>query len=71
MDRQRVSSSNVASVGYDPDTQTLEVEFNSGSIYEYYNVPKDVHEGLMNAPSHGQYLNARIKKGGYKYKQTR
>ena len=32
--RQRVNSSTVASIGYDPATAILEVEFVNGSIYD-------------------------------------
>ena len=35
MERQAVSSSNIASVGYDPNSETLEVEFlKSGKVYD-------------------------------------
>jgi hypothetical protein len=71
MNRQPVSSSSVTSVGYDSSTSTLEIEFNSGSIYQYLNVPSSVHSGLMNAPSHGQYFDAYVKKAGYAYRQIR
>jgi hypothetical protein len=39
MDRTPVSSSNLSSVGYDPDEQILEIEFNGGRVYQYYDVP--------------------------------
>ena len=42
MYRQPVSSSNLASVGYDASSMTLEVGFNNGSVYQYYNVPANV-----------------------------
>ena len=61
MERQSVSSSNIASIGYDANSQTLEVEFKSGRIYQYYNVPLSEYNGLMNASSHGKYLNQYIK----------
>jgi KTSC domain len=62
MERQAVSSSNIASVGYDPHSETLEVEFlKSGKVYEYYNVPAFMHERLMEAPSVGVFFNAEIK----------
>jgi KTSC domain len=60
MNRDPVASSNVASVGYDPDSETLEVEFTNGSIYQYFNVPNHLHEQFMMAPSKGQFLNAYI-----------
>ncbi|MDL1968714.1 MAG: KTSC domain-containing protein [Deltaproteobacteria bacterium] len=61
MDRQPVSSSNIASIGYDNDTEVLEVEFLSGSVYEYRNVPSVVYEQLMSAASHGSYFNREIR----------
>ncbi len=61
MNRRVVSSSNVASVGYDPASQTLEVEFLSGSVYQYYDVPAHIFENMMQAPSKGVFLNANIK----------
>jgi hypothetical protein len=70
MYRTPVSSSNLASVGYDASTQVLEVEFNDRSIYQYFGVPSEVYEGLMSASSHGQYLDRVIKKGGYSYRQV-
>jgi hypothetical protein len=69
MERQAVSSSNLASVGYDPDSETLEVEFNNGRIYQYYNVPLFMYERLMQAGSIGTFLNTQIK-GSYAYSQV-
>jgi nucleoside phosphorylase len=66
-----VSSSNIAAIGYDPQRLILEVDFLNGSTYRYYDVPQYHYEGLMNAPSHGRYLDAYIKKGGYRYTQIK
>ncbi len=68
MNRTPVASSNVASVGYDPNTMTLEVEFMNGSVYQYFDVPETVYQGLMNASSIGTYLNQNIK-ANYRYTQ--
>ncbi|MBK7181096.1 MAG: KTSC domain-containing protein [Chloroflexi bacterium] len=40
MKRTAVSSSNLASVGYDPARQSLEIEFTTGRVYEYFDVPQ-------------------------------
>lgn len=56
MQRQPVSSSNIVSIGYDESSQILEVEFKSGGIYQYYNIPKDAHETFMSAGSKGRYF---------------
>lgn len=61
MDREPVISSNLVSVGYSPESETLEVEFKGGTVYQYYNVPAVVHEQLMSAPSHGEYFAAHIR----------
>jgi hypothetical protein len=68
--RTQVSSSNLASVGYDPATLILEIEFLSGRIYHYYGVPETVYQGLMEAESHGKYFNQFVKNGGYSYERV-
>ncbi len=40
MDRTSVTSSNIRSIGYDPRSKILEVEFTSGDIYQYFNIQK-------------------------------
>lgn len=69
MNRQPVSSSNIASIGYDADSQTLEIEFLNGGVYQYFDVSQHVYEDLMSASSHGQYL-ARNIKGTYRYSKV-
>ena len=61
MERVSVSSSNIASVGHDTSSQTLEVEFLNGSIYEYYYVPEHVYQELISASSVGGYFAQRVK----------
>ena len=61
MNRIRVVSANVHSVGYDAGAGTLEVEFTSGSVYQYFDVPESEYEGLMSAGSKGRYFNRNIK----------
>lgn len=61
MHREPVSSSNIASIGYDEATQTLEVEFLNNRVYQYFNVPANIYEALMVAPSHGVFFNTNIK----------
>lgn len=61
-----VSSSNIASIGYEDGT--LYVMFNNGSLYAYSGVPAHIYQGLMTASSHGSYL-ARYVKGVYPYRR--
>ena len=61
MYRRPVESSLIRSVGYDLPGSVLEVEFASGSVYEYYDVPLSVYSELMAAGSPGSYFNDFIK----------
>ncbi|WP_349263510.1 KTSC domain-containing protein [Actinocrinis sp.] len=69
MDRVTVVSSNLVSVGYDPGSRTLEVEFWGGRIYQYFNVPSIMHRQLMSARSKGRYL-ARAIKPAYDFRRV-
>lgn len=61
MTRIPVSSSNLASVGYDLSSKILEIEFLSGGIYQYFGIPQYVYDNLMSANSHGKYFAQNIK----------
>lgn len=54
MQRKPVQSSNIASVGYDPETQTLEIEFHGGGVYRYFDVPVATYDKLMASGSVGK-----------------
>ena len=59
-----VSSSNLASVGY--ENGILHIVFRGGELYEYRGVPATIYQGLMSAASHGEYFHRHIK-GVYPY----
>lgn len=61
MVREPVKSSNLKSVGYDPTTQKLEVEFKSGGVFCYDNVSPQEHADLMSAGSIGSYFHQNIR----------
>ena len=61
MERYSVASSNIASIGYDADVETLEIEFLNGSIYQYFNVPQNMYDQIKQAGSKGRFLNTYIK----------
>ena len=69
MERDQVSSSTIVSIGYDFSSETLEVEFQHGGIYQYYNVPQTIYEPLMELPSKGQFLQANIR-NAFPYSQV-
>lgn len=55
-----VDSSMLHAVGYDPQTQELEVIFSSGKIYRYSNIPEKIYQQLMAAESKGSYMRSCI-----------
>ena len=52
-----VDSSMIDLVGYDAAEKMLEVRFvSSGKTYQYFDVPKKVYKGLLEAHSKGRYM---------------
>lgn len=66
MERIQIDSTNIASIGFDEESSTLEVEFRSGTVYQYFDVPLAVYEGFRDSASKGQYFAQHIK-GYYRY----
>jgi KTSC domain len=60
MDRYAVESSMATSIGYDPVMLTLEIEFRSGEVWQYYNVPEGVYAEMLGG-SIGRYFQDNIK----------
>jgi hypothetical protein len=65
LERTALSSSNLVSVGFEPDEDnpevgTLEVEFNYDIVYQYSGIPKHLYEGLLFAVSAGKYFKQQI-----------
>lgn len=71
MDHTAVQSSTIASIGYDPESRTLEVAFHHGSVYAYSGVPEHVYLGLRSAASVGKYFHSNVRNAGYDYRQVR
>lgn len=77
MKRTAVKSSQIHSIGFDPDSKTLEIEFArkdpkvEGSIYQYANITPSFHKELMEAESQGSFFINRIKRfpTAYPYKR--
>jgi hypothetical protein len=65
--RRKPISTTLTSVGYDDGTATLEVEFVSGTLYQYFDVPRSVFDDLTGGGgSVGTYFNEHVK-GVYRY----
>lgn len=56
MNRMSVKSSNIRTIGFDPKSNTLEVEFHKGSILQYPNVTNDEFRRLLAAKSIGSHF---------------
>jgi hypothetical protein len=61
MKRKPLESSCFRSVGYNPKSKTLELEFQAGGVYRYSNVPEKIHRGLMEASSPGRFFHQNIR----------
>ena len=60
MERKRVNSSKIRSVGYDPKPQILEIEFSDGRVNQYRGVSPEVHRQFMAAPSPTNFFEDKI-----------
>jgi hypothetical protein len=56
VERSALQSRVIVSAGYEAQTQTLELEFASGRIYQYAGVPHGTYAWLLRAPSKGGYV---------------
>lgn len=67
--RTPVNSAHLRSVGYEPESGTLQIEFTDRGVYNFLRVPPDVHACLMAAPSKGGFFKGNIKKA-FRYEKT-
>lgn len=70
MRRQRVHSNALRGVGYDAERGVLEIEFDGGAVYRYFDVPASLHAGLMTAASHGTYFSDHIRDAGFAFERV-
>jgi hypothetical protein len=61
MERKYVDSSMIRSIGYDFNTSTLEIEFNSGAVWQYFDFPESTWYEFENTDSHGKFFLREIK----------
>jgi hypothetical protein len=75
MERTKVKSSMIASIGYDDETERLEVEFapktsqQSGAVYQYLEVDPATAAAFSNSESLGQYFSSKIS-GKFKFERV-
>ena len=56
-----VQSSLLAGVAYDHDQAVLQLEFRAGTVYQYFQVPRQTYQDLLQADSKGNYFNHNIR----------
>lgn len=61
MIRYPVVSTSLRSVGYNAEREFLDIEFQNGGVYRYFDVPPDRYRALLAAPSHGRFFNSAIR----------
>ena len=61
-----VESTTLSTIAYDEARDLLQLEFCSGAIYQYFDVPAAMHAELLHAPSKGRYFNQVIR-GRFSY----
>lgn len=54
-------SAAIMSMSYDIDNKEMQLIFNSGSIYTYYNVSRQRWKAFSESSSKGRYFNNRVK----------
>lgn len=69
IERRPVESSSITSIGYHEAGRILELEFHSGAIYRYSDVPAATFGGLMRAQSKGRYFSAHVR-GKYQFNRV-
>ena len=70
MNRLEVVSSLIRSIGYDEASSILEIEFRSGKLYRYENIPLNTYREFVLAASKGRYFERHIKDAGYHYRRV-
>ena len=61
MDRKKVVSSNINSIGFDETKSLLEVEFYTGDIWQYHPVTKEIYLTMLASDSVGKEFNRLVK----------
>ena len=61
VERSSVKSRILRSVGYHDSTKVLEIEFQTGLVYQYAGVPPKVFTDLMHSDEIGKYFSEKVR----------
>jgi hypothetical protein len=68
MGEQPAKAKGIRVVAYDAALRTLDVEFATGKVYRYFDVPPEVHAWLARVESKGKFVN-RLVRDKYRYER--
>jgi len=71
MKRELVESEAIRSIGYDPVRRVQQVQFQSGAVYDYLEVPEDVHLAVIRAASIGEAFSRCVRNAGFDHRLVR
>ena len=66
----RVTSSNLKWVSYNSRSHEMLIQFQSGAVYQYWDVPGNISQGLVQADSPGKFFNQNVR-NRYNYKRVK
>ena len=61
MERQFIESSIIKSIGYDPNSSTLEIEFNNDAVWQYFDFLEYLWYEFKSSESKGKFFHREIK----------
>jgi len=61
LERQPVKSRILRSLGYNESTKILEIEFQTGLVYQYAGVPLKVYRELIRSEEIGKYFTDKVR----------
>ena len=69
LQHQPIVSKVLRTVAFDAPLRVLEVQYRTGSIYRFFNVPESVYAGLCASDSPGRYLQRWLKENRVRSKK--
>jgi len=61
MNLKKVKSTNIDSIGHDPEQNILRVRFLNGGEYNYHGISSQQYQAMLNSESIGSHLSSTIK----------
>jgi hypothetical protein len=60
----------VRGVRYDPAERRLDIEFESGVVCQYFDVPEEIYQGLADSTAPAEYVDVHVRTGPYPFRLT-